>query len=341
MERKAFAGISIIGVCLFLISAASICVPAMGTPVLAADKIVLKAVTAWPKNTSMVEMGFNDWETRVNEKIKTQYPGQIELKWIGGSEAIAQMDQAAALKNGVVDVVMQAPSYCESIVPEAGAIKYSELTPWEDRATGAYVFWNKLFKAKMNCIYLGRHGRDIKFYYFLNKKVTKPDFTGLSLRTPPGVFSDLTKALGGSPIIMPTPDVYTALQRGVIDGYLTVTLAPVDLGWHEVTKYIIGPGFFTDPLIVLINLDTWNKLPNHLQTLLMDASKESELHAWDMTQVQKEQARQKYKKAGVQTIEFSGANARQYLDTVHRIAWGYAETKFPEVVPELKKLLSK
>jgi len=330
-----------VAACFLLIQAGLVSVTLFSQPVLAAEKIVLKAVTAWPKHTSMVQMGFNDWEARVNEKVKKQYPGQMELKWIGGPEAIGQMDQAAALKNGVVDVVMQAPSYCESIVPESGAIKYSEFTPMEDREGKAYAFWNRIFRAKMNCIYLGRHGRDTTFHYFLNKKVTKPDWAGLSLRTPPGVFSTLTKTLGGSPIIMPTGDVYTALQRGVVDGYLTVYLAPPDFGWQEVTKYVIGHGFFTDPLIVLINLDTWNRLPSHLQTLLMDASKESERSAWKLSQIQKKQTHQKYEKAGLKSIEFSADDAKRYIDTAYRVGWEYAEQKFPKVVPELKKLLSK
>ena len=338
MKKKALVALSSL-ICLVLILAALPFMSACAKP--APEKVVLKAVTAWPKATSMVEMAFNDWEAKVNEKVSQQYPGQLEIQYVGGPEAIGQMDQAAALKDGVVDIVMMAPSYCESIVPEAGAIKYSALTPWEDRETGAYDFWNRIFKEKMNCIYLGRHGRDTTFHFFLNKEVTKPDLTGLTLRTPPGVFSTLTETLGGSPITMPTGDVYTALQRGVVEGYLTVYLAPPDFGWDEVTNYVVMPGFYTDPLIVLINLDTWNKLPEHLQSLLMDASKESERNAWTLSQTQKEAVDQKYAEAGMKTIKFSAADAKWYVDTAYKVAWEDCEKKFPESVPELKKLLTK
>jgi len=340
MRTKVFSGIIMRG-CILVAILMMLPVPFSTAKALGAQKFVLKAVTAWPKHTSMVEMGFNDWEARVKEKVKERYPGQLEIRYVGGPEAIGQFDQAASLKAGVVDVVMQAPSYCESIVPEAGAIKYSELTPMEDRKTGAYDFWNKIFNKKLNAVYLGRHGRDTTFHFFLNKKVTKPDFSGLTLRTPPGVFSSLAKALGASPITMPTGDVFTALQRGVINGYLTVYLAPPDLGWHEVTKYVTVPGFFTDPLIVLVNLNAWNKLPAHLQQLLMEASIESEINAWKLSKVQTERVRKKYEKVGLRTIDFAPPDAKRYIDTAYRIAWDDCKNKFPELVPRLRKLLSK
>lgn len=307
----------------------------------APEKIVLKTATAWGRDTDMVKIGYFDWEAKVNERVSQQYPGQLEIKYIGGPEAIATMDQGAALKDGVVDVILTAALYVGSIVPEAGAMMFSQFTPWEDRENGAYDFWNKLFKEEMNSVFLGRHGRDTTFHFFLNKEITKPDLTGLVLRTPPGLFSALTEALGGAPVTMPPGDVYTALQRGVIDGYLTVYLAPPDFGWQELTKYVVMPGFYTDPFIFLMNLDTWNKLPPHLQTLLIDVSKELEREAWTLWNTVKKEVEQKYADAGIKTIEFSEADAKSYVDTAYRVGWEDAEKKFPESVPELKKLLIK
>lgn len=338
MKKKALVALSSL-ICLVLILAALPFMSACAKP--APEKIVLKAVTAWGTDTKMIEVGFDYWKAIVDEKVNKQYPGQLEIKLIGGPEAIATMDQGAALKKGVVDVLLTTTSYIESMVPEAAAGKYSALTPWEDRDIGAHDFWNRIFQEKMNCIYLGRHGRPANFHIFLNKEVTKPDLTGITLRTPPGVFSDIVKALGGAPVMMPPGDLYTALQRGVVEGYLTPYIAPPDFGWPEVTKYVVVPGFFTGPHLLLVNLDAWNKLPEHLQAVLMDASKETEHYAWTFWQTFQEEVRQEYVKVGLESIEFSAADAQRLIDIAYEVAWEDCEKKFPEIVPELKKLMTK
>jgi TRAP-type mannitol/chloroaromatic compound transport system substrate-binding protein len=40
-------------------------------------------------------------------------------------------------------------------------------------------------------------------------------------------------------------EVYTALERGVVDGYGWPTAGIFDLGWHEKTKFRVDPGFYT------------------------------------------------------------------------------------------------
>ncbi len=39
-------------------------------------------------------------------------------------------------------------------------------------------------------------------------------------------------------------EVYTALERGVVDGYGWPITGIFDLGWHEKTKYRVDPGFY-------------------------------------------------------------------------------------------------
>ncbi|GAJ21426.1 unnamed protein product, partial [marine sediment metagenome] len=76
---------------------------------------------------------------------------------------------------------------------------------------------------------------------------------------------------GASVIILPGGEIYTALATGVIDlGEFIGHAMNKELGLHEVGKYIIGPGKMHQPCDlrnVVINMDTWNKLPEDLQTL--------------------------------------------------------------------------
>ncbi len=71
---------------------------------------------------------------------------------------------------------------------------------------------------KLNSHYLARQFHNVPFHIYLNKKIDKPDFTGLKIRVTP-VYRDIVQALGGTPITTPPGEVYTALERGVADGY--------------------------------------------------------------------------------------------------------------------------
>ena len=53
---------------------------------------------------------------------------------------------------------------------------------------------------------------------------------------------------------------YTAVERGVIDGFALPYNMIEALGLQEVTNYRIDPGVFNPALMVLINLDTWNAM---------------------------------------------------------------------------------
>ena len=55
-------------------------------------------------------------------------------------------------------------------------------------------------------------------------------------------------------------EVYTALERGVVDGYGWPITGIFDLGWQEKTKYRVDPGFYTAEVSVLVNKTTWDKL---------------------------------------------------------------------------------
>jgi TRAP-type C4-dicarboxylate transport system substrate-binding protein len=103
---------------------------------------------------------------------------------------------------------------------------------------------------------------------------TKPirrleDLKGLKIRALGGVVP-VFKALGATPVAIPLPEVYEALQRGTIDGFTGVPYHLVAaFKFYEVTKYIlnIGAGIYTAGSLYM-NLDVWNKLPDDIKTII-------------------------------------------------------------------------
>ena len=115
--------------------------------------------------------------------------------------------------------------------------------------------WNE----KGNMQYLGRMVENQPFHIYTNKKIDKPDLTGLKIRITP-VYREFFQALGANVITTPPGEVYTALERGVVDGYGWPIGGIFDLNWHEKTKFRVDPGFYDAEVSLIMNLPAYKKL---------------------------------------------------------------------------------
>jgi tripartite ATP-independent transporter DctP family solute receptor len=103
---------------------------------------------------------------------------------------------------------------------------------------------------------------------------TPPDLKGLKIRTmPDSVLVDTMNALGAMGVSMGIPELYSAVQQGVLDGVSTSAQFLYSLKIHEVAKYYIHLKVQTSPAIVLINLKFWNSLSPDIQKVFLEASK--------------------------------------------------------------------
>ena len=93
------------------------------------------------------------------------------------------------------------------------------------------------------------------------KATTLAEFKGKKIRVPTTGASNLMKALGASPVGMPIPEVYTSLERGVIDGVLTMTNVYDAFGISHVSNEITRFGMPGMTFTLVMNKRTWKKLP--------------------------------------------------------------------------------
>jgi TRAP-type transport system periplasmic protein len=170
----------------------------------------------------------------------------------------------------------------------------------------------------------------------LTKKIDKLDLTGLKIRVTP-IYRDIVEALGGTAITTAPGEVYTALERGVVDGYGWPILGIFDLGWDKVTKFRMEPPFYGAEVNVLVNLDAWKGLSDAQRKVLNDAA--LWLEALDNESVAAIKAeRERQAKAGIQAIEFGAADKERFLKTANDVAWASVIKRAPENGPKLRKL---
>lgn len=96
------------------------------------------------------------------------------------------------------------------------------------------------------------------------------DLKGVKLRAPQGMVNNVFTAVGATPVNLPGSEVYTSLEKGVIDASdYTVFATNQAQGMNDIARYPIYPGFHSMPTMqVTLNLDVWKSLPQDLRDIL-------------------------------------------------------------------------
>jgi TRAP-type C4-dicarboxylate transport system substrate-binding protein len=244
-----------------------------------------------------------------------------------------------AVRTGVVDIGMTTGAFYTNIMPEADALKLTQLTGPELRKNGGVDLINKVWNEKANMQYLCRVIDYTPFHLYLTKKIDKPDLAGLKIRVTP-VYRDFFQAIGATVVQTAPGEVYTALERGVVDGYGWPINGIFDFNWHEKTKYRVDPGFYSAEVSLIMNLDKWKSLSQAQKDFLMRhvIAHEAANDSWK--KVNEDDIRRQAQ-AGIQVITFDAANARQYVDKAYDVAWTNLIKASPTYGPQMRKLFSR
>ena len=305
-----------------------------------AKTVTIKAVTAWPK--SVWEVGnFMKFMDIVKDRVAKKYPGQLEIQYAGGPEVIPNQEQVEAARMGVVDMVFTTDGYYVSAVPEVNALSVSMLEGWEERAKGVNALLDKIHQEKVSCVYLGRLGHNLPFTIYLTKPVKGlEDLKGLKIRCSPTLIGFLKK-IGANPVVIPPPEVYTALERGVVDGFTWPAGLIKDWGWEKVTKCVVQPGVYNGANVIVINKKKWDQIPADLQTLLIEAEDEAARLAKQRALDLVKNEREALMKMGVQYVDLPPAEAKKLIDAAYSSLWDIIIEKSPVNGPKLKEMVSK
>ncbi|HEX2117351.1 MAG TPA: TRAP transporter substrate-binding protein DctP [Alphaproteobacteria bacterium] len=299
-----------------------------------AAEVTLRGVSSFAENT-VNSLHFERFVKKVNEEGK----GLVQINYIGGPKAMPPFEVGNSVRNGVVDIANVTGAFYTNIMPEADSLKLSQISIQEQRKNGAYDYINKLWNEKMNVQYLARAVDNSPFHLYLNKKIDKPDLTGLKIRITP-VYRDFFQALGATVVQTAPGEVYTALERGVVDGYGWPISGIFDLGWQEKTKFRVDPGFYSAEVSILVNLNTWKRLDDKQRAFLSQQAVWVESLMGDYLKLNEEEVK-KQAAAGIQVIKFDGAVGDGYVKKAYEVGWKGIIDKSPEHGPKLRQLLSK
>jgi TRAP-type C4-dicarboxylate transport system substrate-binding protein len=284
-----------------------------------AQEVTLRAVSAWTAGTAFSKP-FERYVEHVNETGK----GVIKINYLGGGAKIMNIfDMGKSLRSGVFDMLNSTSGYYGDLMPEANTMKLKRVPYAKFRENGGYAAFDGLMQKKVNAKWVGRGKGDVPFNLYLSEKAVftdKPDLHGLKLRVSPNYRAFFT-ALGATLVQTQPSEIYTSMERNVVDGYGWPIQGIDELGLLPVTKRRIEPSFFVAPNEIMVNLDVYNKLTAAQKKVLDDSA------AWVETWLDKYEAEEnaKAKKLqadnGIKTVEMSAADAEKYLKIAYDSSW--------------------
>jgi TRAP-type transport system periplasmic protein len=299
-----------------------------------AEELTLKGAVFVPPSTTY-GIPFKRFVDHVNETGK----GILQIRIVGGPEAVPADGQSQAVKNGVLDLAAIPPAYYKSAMVEGDAQILSDMTLAEQRKSGAYAMLSGIAGERMNALYLTTYGIGVPFHLYVTKDmaVAKPeDLSGLRFRGQPN-YNAIFKHYGIAGVNIAAPEVYTALERGTVQGYGWPLWGINDFGWEKLTKMRVDPGFYNVVNTVLMNKSKYEQLTAAQRKVLDDAVVWFENDDLRYTADKTKETLDLQAKAGIKPVNFGP----DWKKTAVSLYWDDLKKLSPDVIAKLQPLLTK
>ena len=292
----------------------------------------MRAIGFIPKNDPVLTMA-NAWVADVN----TALAGQLRINYVGGPEVIGRFQQVEAARNDIVQIVFIPATDYQDQMPATGSLVLSRLSPGEERKSGLYDFMVEQHARLVGVRYLGRVQAS-PFYLWVKKEPkTLADLKGLKMRS--GVLYDrLMAEFGMIPVTINAPEVFTAIDSGVVDGFGWPVTGPLKRGWLTKVPFVIDLPFFpASNVVALMNLKKWQALPKATQDKLLELTVVFETRM--IAHYEKENTDEwKAIGAAAKKVKFSDEENKRYLDTAYDVEWKQLAARAPDLVAQLRKM---
>ena len=224
---------------------------------------------------------------------------------------IAGPDSLALVRDGTLDMVSVLGVYVAGELPELEIQSifgiYSEREQQFEATVNLDPFLRDLLEensAGGKVIGINWHNGDDIFLFTKEPLNVPSDFAGMKTRAFGTSISDWIRGMGGEAQFLAFAEVYTALERGILEAGVTGGDAGHGQRWYEVVSYINGPLTSWPSSHNVINGDLWDSIPADLQAILLEESARMELEALRLGSIQNELGLQKNIDAGLGFIQF-------------------------------------
>jgi len=235
-----------------------------------------KMVTTWPANFPV----FQEGPERFAEQVGKMSNGRLNIQVFAGGELVPALQTFDAVSQGAIEMGHGASYYWAGKVPAAqffSAMPYGMtakgLEAWLYHGDGLRL-WRELYEP-FHVLPFPMGNTGVQMGGWFNKKIDSvSDLKGLRMRIP-GLGGNVLDQAGGNPVLMSGAEIYTALERGIIDA--TEWVGPFHdqrLGLNRAARYYYYPGWHEPgtELELIVNLRAWQQLPDDLKQIVETAA---------------------------------------------------------------------
>ena len=219
-----------------------------------------------------------DWTELVAERSG----GKIKIDLLPVGSVVEYNETLDAVAAGILDGQITDSSYWSGKDPAFGLIA-NPVGAWSDpvqmidfvESGGGKEIMNELLES-YGLHFIGVTTPGLESFVSRVPLDSVDDLKGLKLRAPEGAIANVFAAAGAAPVNLPASEVYTSLDKGVVDAAdYSVFSANQSEGLNDIASHPVYPGFHSLPLIeVSMNKDKWDALPDDMKMLLEETVKE-------------------------------------------------------------------
>ncbi|ASR36903.1 hypothetical protein BAY61_20075 [Prauserella marina] len=265
------------------------------------------------------------------ERLEKDAPW-ITIDYVGGPETIAPNDAAENVQSGALDLASVSSAYYTQILPEAEVFDLTPNAPAVDRESGALDVINN-WHEEVGLRVLGVTISEMAYMLHFGSRwteidISRPDLTGWLMRGGP-TQQPMLEALGAEVVNMPVGEIYTAMERGTIDGFAAGNSGMYDLGIAEPIKASYMAPYLTIRYPLLVNLQTWHSLDDRTREALDKAMTELEVSLPDIYRPVVEDEYQRWAEDGKELLEPTAAETERFQSRARDIGWELLEERAP------------
>lgn len=325
----------------FVLATGAVAAAVLSLPVQAAE---LRMTACFHKNHDFVVALQKAFLEPINSK-----KGPVTVKYLGGPEVTPWQKQAQSLKRGNVDLIFCPAAYYSGDLAAARIPGAQNRSLEEIRANGGWDLMQKAWANGMNARILSWNffqGQKFYLYTIFEPKLSKEtgvDLAGVKMRATPLYRAFLT-AMGATPVVIKPSEVYTSLERGLVQGLAWPWGSVGTYGWERFLKYRIEPDFFSASMLMIANLDKYKSLSKAERDALEVHARALEKAGDEVMVAQGHKDDAKLMAAGVKRFKLEGEYARAYLKTIYGAKWAENDAhkgKYAAVDVDYEELKSK
>ncbi|CAG1006702.1 Solute-binding protein [Rhizobiaceae bacterium] len=242
----------------------------------------LKLADFQPPTHFVVKNVYEPFAARIAEKTG----GDVTVKvYMGGELGPGPAEQYNRAVDGVTDIAFGLPGYTASNFPKTLLTELPGVISADTGTARMNANVDLLSDEYTRVVLLGIWNNAPNIIFTASKPIRAlADLKGLKIRVPSRNAGLVVEAWGASPVSMPAPEIYNAMQTGVIDGAMTdaTTLGAFKLA--EVTKYVTtGMDTTISSFFLIMNRDSFEGLSEDQRKVVLEAGRDAAMNgnkAW-------------------------------------------------------------